>query len=151
MKAIEEQIRQAIQEGKFDNLPGKGKPLRLEENPHEDETWRMAFHILREAGFSLPWIEAQRELDAEIEQTRATLRRSYAWRCTALAQDQPQESVEAEWQRVVGEFSSQISQLNQRIRNYNLQTPSERFQRPLLRLERELERLTDQQSTIPLE
>ena len=27
------QIREAIEDGKFDNLPGKGKPLDLSENP----------------------------------------------------------------------------------------------------------------------
>ena len=42
---IEEQIRRAIQEGKFDDLPGKGKPLKLDENPFEESEWRMANKI----------------------------------------------------------------------------------------------------------
>jgi len=53
----EEQIRRAIEEGKFDNLPGKGKPLNLEQNPFEDPEWRLANHVLITSGFSLPWIE----------------------------------------------------------------------------------------------
>ena len=55
--SIEEIIRQAMQEGKFDDLPGKGKPLNLDQNPHQDPDWRVAHHLLKSAGFSLPWIE----------------------------------------------------------------------------------------------
>ena len=43
--SIEEIIRRAIQEGKFDDLPGKGEPLQLDDNPHEDPEWRAAHHI----------------------------------------------------------------------------------------------------------
>ena len=57
---LDEQIRQAIARGDFDNLPGKGKPLDLSENPHEDPGWRMAYRILKENGYTLPWIETRR-------------------------------------------------------------------------------------------
>ncbi|MEA3440806.1 MAG: DUF1992 domain-containing protein [Chloroflexota bacterium] len=58
MTGIEEHIRRAMEEGKFDDLPGKGKPLRLDHNPHEDPQWRTAYRMLRNSGFTLPWIEA---------------------------------------------------------------------------------------------
>jgi hypothetical protein len=38
MPNIEELTQRAIQEGKFSDLPGKGKPLRLDENPHSSIT-----------------------------------------------------------------------------------------------------------------
>ena len=66
MPNIEEQIRRAQEGGQFDDLPGKGKPLRLDENPHEDPEWRLAHQILRNGGFSLPWIEMWREIEAEL-------------------------------------------------------------------------------------
>ena len=139
MPDIEEQIRQAMQAGKFDDLPGKGKPLHLEDNPHEDAARKMAYHLLRQGGFSLPWIELRQEIEAELEQARAALRRTWEWRQAALAQGQNPAGVQSEWQRAVEQFSAQLTQLNQRIRDYNLQAPSARFQRPLLKLERELE------------
>jgi len=142
MPNIEEHIRKAIEDGKFDDLPGKGKPLHLDENPHEDEEWRLAFHILREGGFSLPWIETIREIEKEIEQARAALQRTWEWRSATLSQNQPYERVQAEWQRAVDAFSQQITQLNKRIRDYNLEIPTARFQRPLLNLEREIKSLT---------
>lgn len=142
MPNIEEHIRKAIEDGKFDDLPGRGKPLRLDENPLEDEDWRLAFHILREGGFSLPWIEAIREIEGEIEQARAALHRTWEWRTVALSQNQPYERVQVEWQRAVDIFNEKITQLNKRIRDYNLQAPAGRFQRPVLDLEREIKTLT---------
>ena len=57
---IDEQIRQAMQRGDFDDLPGKGKPLDLSENPYEDPGWRMTYRIFKENGYTLPWIETRR-------------------------------------------------------------------------------------------
>ena len=139
MPEIDDHIQKAMNEGKFDDLPGKGKPLHLEDNPHEDAAWKMAYHLLRQGGFSLPWIELRQEIEAELEQARAALRRTWEWRQAALAQGQNPAAVQSEWQRAVEQFSAQLTQLNQRIRDYNLQAPSTRFQRPLLKLERELE------------
>ena len=65
MPNIEELIQRAIQEGKFSDLPGKGKPLRLDENPHADPDWQLAYHLLKENSFSLPWLELRQELEIE--------------------------------------------------------------------------------------
>ena len=43
----ERKIREAMEEGAFENLRGKGRPLDLEENPYEDPSLRM------ESGHSL--------------------------------------------------------------------------------------------------
>ncbi len=65
---IDQQIREAEARGDFDNLPGKGKPLRLEEW-HGGE-WGMAYHVLKQAGETLPWIA----LGRDIEDAQARLR-----------------------------------------------------------------------------
>jgi hypothetical protein len=61
--AVERQIREAQERGDFDDLPGRGQPL-----PHEpwEGEWALAFHVLRQAGETLPWIA----LGNEIEQRR---------------------------------------------------------------------------------
>lgn len=64
--AAERAIREAQERGEFDNLPGAGRPLQAE--PWEGE-WDMAHHVLKQAGYTLPWIE----LGKEIEQRRADL------------------------------------------------------------------------------
>jgi DnaJ family protein C protein 28 len=127
---IEEHIRKAQAEGQFDNLPGKGQPLRLEENPHEDPEWRLAHHLLQSSGFTLPWIELRKEIDAELEHAMLALKRSWQWQQTS--HHQPLSVVRAEWQRAEASFREQVEQLNRKIRDYNLQTPSAHFQKQMV-------------------
>jgi DnaJ family protein C protein 28 len=142
MASIEEHIRKAMEEGKFDNLPGKGKPLQLEENPNEDPEWRLANHVLQTAGFISPWLEDLNAIEREVEAARAGLQRAWDWRKSALAGNQSPVYVEAEWARAQDSFREKIIALNKRILDYNLQAPSDRFQILVINVERELERLT---------
>jgi hypothetical protein len=48
-KRVEEQIQEAMEKGEFDNLPGKGKPLNLEEDQHIAPELRMAYRMLKNA------------------------------------------------------------------------------------------------------
>lgn len=139
MSKVEEQIRRAMEEGQFDNLPGKGKPLHLEENPFEDPEWRMAYHLLRSNGFTLPWIEARRELEAAILEARTALRRSWAWRQSALAGGQPVQLVDDEWRRAVEAFRRQVDDINKDILTYNLKAPSGRLHLAKINVEGEIE------------
>lgn len=136
----EEQIRRAMQEGQFDDLPGKGKPFNLDENPFEDPEWRMANKILRESGFTLPWIESNREIEAALETSRAGL-----WRAWLRRQNAPESrtytEVEAEWQRAASAFRGQITEINKLIWSYNLEVPLERFQRRMVDADKEIEKI----------
>jgi DnaJ family protein C protein 28 len=144
MADIEEHIRKAIDEGKFENLPGQGKPLKLEDNSLEDPEWRLAYHVLREGGFSLPWIEMRREIDEEIETSRQALRRAWEWRQETLVERKwAYTLVEEEWRRVVKTFEQKIDKINKRILDYNLQTPAQSLQLMNLRLSDEIEKATN--------
>jgi len=121
----EEQIRKAMEEGQFDDLPGKGKPLKLDENPFEAEEWRLAGKILRDGGFTLPWIERRKEIEAELEAARAALRGAR----------------QEDWQAAVGAFRKRISALNKQIRTYNLEVPASRFQMRVVSVEKEIEEI----------
>src|SRR5262245_14750391 len=46
-RIVEERIREAQQEGVFDNLPGRGRPLDLEDDNSVPEDLRLTFKILR--------------------------------------------------------------------------------------------------------
>jgi DnaJ family protein C protein 28 len=141
MPNIEEHIQRAVQEGKFDDLSGKGKPLRLEDDPHADPDWQLAYHMLRESGFSLPWIELRQEIQSEIDQARLSLQRAWEFRGAAALDASKKSRAEREWQRALAAFRGQLPRLNKRIFDYNLQAPAGSFQLPPLKLERELERL----------
>lgn len=125
MPNIDDHIRRAMEEGKFDNLPGKGKPLRLEDDSLEDPGWRTAHRMLRNAGYSLPWIETRKELDAEQEQAWADLRRAWEWRQSAPASDPMGKE---EWARAVNRFRERVEALNKKIAAYNLEAPLDSFQ-----------------------
>lgn len=141
MPDIDDAIRKAMEEGKFDNLPGQGKPLRLDENPHEDPAWRTAHHLLRNSGFSLPWIALRHEIETETETARQALRRAWDWRNAALERGQTSPAVAAEWQRALEAFRQQAGRINRKISDYNLQIPSIQFELPRLDAEGEIQGL----------
>lgn len=61
-KIVEERIRDAALRGDFDDLPGKGKPLELEDDRHVPEELRLAYKILKNAGCVPAEIELQNEI-----------------------------------------------------------------------------------------
>jgi DnaJ family protein C protein 28 len=125
---IDEQIRQAMQQGDFDNLPGKGKPLDISENPHEDPGWRTAYRMLKENGYTLPWIETRRIIELDYERITQALHRSWNWRKKAGRRPGIMRA-EREWQQALQSFRDEVEELNKRIRNYNLEVPSDQFQK----------------------
>ncbi|MGM0845536.1 MAG: DnaJ family domain-containing protein [Bacillota bacterium] len=48
----EQKIKKAYEDGEFDRLPGFGKPLCLEDDSHIPQELRMAYRIMKNAGFS---------------------------------------------------------------------------------------------------
>jgi hypothetical protein len=65
-RIAERKIEEAIEEGLFDNLPGKGQPLNLEDDPMTPPHLRAANKILKNAGVLPDWMQA----DIEIEKSR---------------------------------------------------------------------------------
>ncbi len=61
-KIIEERIQKAMMDGAFQNLPGSGKPLHLEEDRHIPEDLRLAHKILKNADCLPPEIELKKEI-----------------------------------------------------------------------------------------
>lgn len=63
---IEEQILEAMAQGKFRDLPGKGKPLQLgPEHPWEQTDW-MANHVLANAKVLPEWVELEQQINEEL-------------------------------------------------------------------------------------
>jgi DnaJ family protein C protein 28 len=142
MPNIEEQLRKAMEEGKFDNLPGKGKPLHLDDsNPHADPEWELAYHMLKDSGFSLPWIETIREIEQDIEAARKDLQIAWDWYQASKVESHHGSGPSAAWERSQSSFKDKLASLNQRIRDYNLLVPNTRFQRPMLNFDQELKKI----------
>jgi hypothetical protein len=58
----ERKIQEALKEGVLDDLPGRGKPLRLKEEPFVPEELRMAYRVLKGAGYLPPEMELKKEV-----------------------------------------------------------------------------------------
>jgi hypothetical protein len=106
----ERKIQEAMAEGGFENLRGKGLPLDLEENPYEDPSLRMAHRLLRNNGFAPAWLEEAKDLERAIDEARRELARGIA----------PER------------FRARIAEINRRIVSHNLKTPSAQFHMRIL-------------------
>jgi DnaJ family protein C protein 28 len=141
-QTVDEIILRAMEEGKFDELPGKGKPLNLDENPHEDPSWRLAYHILKTSGFTLPWIESLHDIDKTLQSIQAELKVAWNHHLDTSIDNLPAEESEAQWQRAMQTFLAQIEELNKTIRKVNLEVPNAQFQLSLIDPEREISKVT---------
>jgi hypothetical protein len=60
---VEIKIRQAMSEGAFDNLKGKGKPLNLDKYQAIPEHLRTAYHVIRNAGYIPEEVRLKKEME----------------------------------------------------------------------------------------
>jgi len=82
-RIVEERIQRAQEDGAFDNLPNKGKPLNLDDDSAIPEDLRLAFKVLKNAGCLPMEMELRKEIfslqqlmNAAIDtETRQNLRR----------------------------------------------------------------------------
>lgn len=102
---IERQIREAMEDGRFDDLPHRGERLPFEDDSAAGE-WALAFHVLRNAGVAPPWVEADKDT-RQLLGRRDALRRRAAG-ASPLAMRRLQK--ELEW--LVVEINVAIARLN---------------------------------------
>lgn len=138
MRGIDEIIRNAMEEGAFDNLRGKGQPLNLDENPNVDPEWQLAYHLMKQNGFAPEFIEQRQAIEMELAQARTALARSWAWRQQSLAADEDAAWVESEWAKAKKKLGETVNKLNARIKSYNLNIPLDKLYRKPINIEEEL-------------
>jgi hypothetical protein len=126
---IDRQIREAMEEGQFDNLPHQGEPLPNDDNPYAGESG-LAFHVLKSAGVAPPWIEADKEVRGLIERRDAIIARAAAG---------PAPSVIAR-HRDRAALEELVVRVNAAIARVNAGAPTDRQQRRSLALPDELAR-----------
>jgi len=133
---VERIIQQAIENGEFDNLSGKGKSLDLNENSFLEPGLEWAYGLLKRNGFAPEWIERDKAIRQELEKARNQLR-------SAWQQREDKRVAESSWQAAVARFEGRLSKLNRKIDDFNLVVPIVRLQRSQLRLEDELQRVRE--------
>jgi hypothetical protein len=140
---VDKIIREAQEEGLFDDLPGSGRPINWEDESWVDEDWVVAFRLMRQHGYAPEWIELNREIRDTLQAARAAVRQAWHWRQAQVGHknEGQRRFVEAEWQRARAAFVETVVELNNKIADFNLKVPVKRLQRTKIDVGRELGRL----------
>jgi hypothetical protein len=129
---IDQIVAKAQADGLMDNLPGQGQPLKLDDDEHVPDEYRLGFRMLKSSGFAPPWIEARREIDAERGRIDAWLKRTNErW---PYLEDAARTKLRAE-------YRSKLDDLQRLIVTYNLNAPPGATHIEGLRMEDELRKL----------
>jgi DnaJ homolog subfamily C member 28 len=126
--AVEEQIRAAQERGEFDNLPGAGKPLNLDENPYAGER-ALAFHLLQQNGVLPQELDLGREVDADLaraEKLLADLRRERDWllQRPPFTRAKAQASYARMRQDIATRYEEALRQIRSKTLSLNIIAPS---------------------------
>ena len=90
-RIVEALIKEAMERGEFDNLPGKGKPIDLTEYFETPEEVRLANSVLKNAGMTSRDVDLLNEI-AELKQVlAAVLDEKKKWRGAPWHQERSQE------------------------------------------------------------
>ena len=132
---IDRQIKKAQEEGTFDNLRGKGRPLtHLDTDPLNN--------VLQAQGFSARWVELDHEIRQKVEIAEQAVKRTYEWVMqTWSSGSASRQFAQDEWHKARRIFRDRIAEINELIKTYNLQVPPTIGQKFLLKEEEELRRL----------
>ena len=64
---VDQQIREGMERGEFDNLPGHGRPLADVDRPHDDMWWVRSKLRRENASFSPPALSLRVEVDIAMD------------------------------------------------------------------------------------
>jgi DnaJ family protein C protein 28 len=125
---IDEQIREAQDRGEFDNLPGKGKPLNLDDNLFTGDK-AMAYHLLKQNGYAPPEVELAKEIRMRFEKAQAKLEKLRQQRKSLCSRRIPPFGSEKRAfnhavEKATTEYDQLLRELNRKILKLNLITPS---------------------------
>ena len=123
---IERQIREAMEDGRFDGLPHQGVRLPLDDDSAAGDR-ALAHRVLKNAGVAPGWIEADKTVRALLDE-RARLH-ARAPRMAALARIRARD-----------DLRRLVDATNRAILRVNIEAPTDRQQRRPLDIEVELAR-----------
>lgn len=118
-RLVEDLIQESMAKGDFDNLSGKGKPLKKFSGcSYIDPMTHNLNRILIDNGYQPEWILMQKEIKDTIDQLREAIlvsRKKLGNPMTSAEQKQ--------WNQVCEQFQENIKKLNKRINDFNLIVP----------------------------
>ncbi|KAG6456381.1 dnaJ homolog subfamily C member 28 [Manduca sexta] len=119
-RLVEDLIQESMSKGEFENLSGKGKPLKDQNtNPYVDFTTHKLNEVLINNGFMPEWITMSKEIDQDIESLKEEIKseRMYLGPYPLTGNDV------AKWQRIYQSNLDLAKSINTKINTFNLIVP----------------------------
>ena len=141
-EAMDEIIEEAMRAGAFDDLAGHGKPLKMSKNPFAPEE-ELAYQLLKDNHYTLPWIAERNEVHASIERFRAEIGPAwlrYQGEYRVAQGESVRMSLAQGWREQLSGWQTQIDELNKLIALANLKQPANHLEILKLDLKSELAR-----------
>jgi hypothetical protein len=119
-------LKNAMEQGEFDNLEGAGKPLNLKDIPYDPDGLHMALKVLKDNGFLPYWMELGKEIDA----LRAKLNKSVDdfKKYTEMVYSEKRSSgamqrYEQKKQHFYSQIRELLEEISKKILDFNLHCP----------------------------
>ncbi len=157
---VEKLIKDARNQGKFNNLANEGKPIQLEEeNPYLDEDWRVAYKILKNAGAAPAWVELEKEVEAEIARVRQEREVHRRWLKRKLGEisagpvkyfARDLRQLDSYHKSYLNQYARKLEALNGKIETFNYHCPVQSILKIKFQVERVVEEFDQSCPAIPL-
>lgn len=150
--AIEQRIREATEQGVFDNLPTRGKPLGLDLKDAIDHDAWFVNHTMASLGALPPWMELAKEIDADDERFRWMATDFARWLAELRADLLPLSEQERQARRPDIElrfedrfvrYKTLAEELRKKIDRFNREVPVRTLERAGVWVAHELRRLSE--------
>lgn len=134
---FDEIFRQAQSQGKFDNLPGKGKPLNFDTRP-DDHAAGVFNDVLKDNNVVPEWVALAQEIDRSYQALFQQAVQSAQWVQQGLATlggrkdlpaQQERDFLLAQKRQARDRLTTGLTELNSKIIEYNLKAPNIALQR----------------------
>ncbi|GLV38307.1 uncharacterized protein CBL_05237 [Carabus blaptoides fortunei] len=138
-RLVEDLIQESMQKGEFDNLSGKGKPLKglQSTNPYVDFVTHKINQVLIDNGFTPEWIMLQKE----IREDKLILQRTLYADRTKIGSYPFNNIDQCKWEKLLEDAKKINDSINKKIEKYNLVVPVLQKQMLLFDLKREAEKV----------
>ncbi|XP_034831881.2 dnaJ homolog subfamily C member 28 [Maniola hyperantus] len=119
-RLVEDLIQESMSKGEFENLSGKGKPLKNQNNnPYVDFTTHKINEVLINNGFTPEWITLSKEIETDIELLKEEIGKERMY----LGPHPLNETDSEKWQKIYESNKLLAESLNMKINKYNLIVP----------------------------
>lgn len=112
-------IKDAMDAGEFDNLEGKGQPIRIEDDPFTPSELRVAHKLLKNANALPQWLQLEKDIEREREVVMPYIERGLR----TISQGKNLVSKERIAIRLRAEVRDRMDLVNTLILKYNEITP----------------------------